>query len=395
MTSAGGGDATDAVGGGRGTAHVRRPSPPPSTAGRRGVKPTLPRIASPREAQARRRRSATRTCGRRSRVLAGLPASLRARVRVRRRPAGPQVSLDLDDGLEVELGDTSAWWPRCSPLRAVLAGLRRAGTRPRPSSTCRSRTGRWAGRASRRSRDSVPRRPSPAPHGPPRLTLSPRRQYARPSAPVRSRVQGFRRENACKVGFRGTTSGAGGRRTLECRLRSSAAADGECRPRQEAGQMIDGSANYLAVIKVVGVGGGGTNAVNRMVDAGLRGVEFIAVNTDAQALQMCDADVKIHIGSKITRGLGRRRQPDDRLPGRHGEQGRAARRPQGRRHGVRHGGQGRRHRHRCGARHRRAGQGARRPHRGRRHAAVRASRASAARARPRTASRACARRSTR
>jgi len=68
--------------------------------------------------------------------------------------------------------------------------------------------------------------------------------------------------------------------------------------------MIDGSANYLAVIKVAGVGGGGTNAVNRMVDAGLRGVEFIAVNTDAQALLMCDADVKIHIGSKITRGLG-------------------------------------------------------------------------------------------
>jgi cell division protein FtsZ len=58
------------------------------------------------------------------------------------------------------------------------------------------------------------------------------------------------------------------------------------------------------VIKVVGVGGGGTNAVNRMVDAGLTGVEFIAVNTDAQALLMCDADVKIHIGSKATRGLG-------------------------------------------------------------------------------------------
>src|SRR3989442_1940719 len=62
--------------------------------------------------------------------------------------------------------------------------------------------------------------------------------------------------------------------------------------------------NYLAVIKVVGVGGGGTNAVNRMVDAGLAGVEFIAVNTDAQALMMCDADLKIHIGSKATRGLG-------------------------------------------------------------------------------------------
>src|SRR5438067_3861793 len=68
--------------------------------------------------------------------------------------------------------------------------------------------------------------------------------------------------------------------------------------------MRDQSGNYLAVIKVVGVGGGGTNAVNRMVDAGLHGVEFIAVNTDAQALLMCEADVKIHIGAQATRGLG-------------------------------------------------------------------------------------------
>ena len=68
--------------------------------------------------------------------------------------------------------------------------------------------------------------------------------------------------------------------------------------------MRDQTGNYLAVIKVVGVGGGGTNAVNRMVDARLSGVEFIAVNTDAQALAMCDADVKIHIGAKATRGLG-------------------------------------------------------------------------------------------
>src|SRR5436853_2997031 len=66
----------------------------------------------------------------------------------------------------------------------------------------------------------------------------------------------------------------------------------------------DQSGNFLAVIKVVGVGGGGTNAANLMVDAGLSGVEFIAVNTDAQALLMCDADVKIHIGSEATRGLG-------------------------------------------------------------------------------------------
>src|SRR6187401_1875117 len=64
------------------------------------------------------------------------------------------------------------------------------------------------------------------------------------------------------------------------------------------------SGTYLAVIKVVGVGGGGTNAVNRMVDAGLRGVEFIAANTDAQALQMCDADIKLNIGHNLTKGLG-------------------------------------------------------------------------------------------
>jgi cell division protein FtsZ len=68
--------------------------------------------------------------------------------------------------------------------------------------------------------------------------------------------------------------------------------------------------SYYAVIKVVGVGGGGTNAVNRMVDAGLKGVEFIAVNTDAQALQMCDADVKLQIGSNLTRGLGAGANPD-------------------------------------------------------------------------------------
>ncbi len=62
--------------------------------------------------------------------------------------------------------------------------------------------------------------------------------------------------------------------------------------------------SYLAVIKVVGIGGGGSNAVSRMVEAGVSGVEFVAVNTDAQALLMTDADVKIHIGSKATRGLG-------------------------------------------------------------------------------------------
>ena len=68
--------------------------------------------------------------------------------------------------------------------------------------------------------------------------------------------------------------------------------------------------NYLAVIKVIGVGGGGVNAVNRMIDAGLRGVEFIAVNTDAQALLMSDADVKLDIGRELTRGLGAGSDPE-------------------------------------------------------------------------------------
>ena len=70
------------------------------------------------------------------------------------------------------------------------------------------------------------------------------------------------------------------------------------------------SGSYLAVIKVVGVGGGGTNAVNRMVDAGLRGVEFISCNTDAQALAMCDADIKLNIGHELTKGLGAGANPD-------------------------------------------------------------------------------------
>jgi cell division protein FtsZ len=68
--------------------------------------------------------------------------------------------------------------------------------------------------------------------------------------------------------------------------------------------------NYLAVIKVVGIGGGGVNAVNRMIEEGLRGVEFIAINTDAQALLMSDADVKLDVGRELTRGLGAGANPD-------------------------------------------------------------------------------------
>jgi cell division protein FtsZ len=68
--------------------------------------------------------------------------------------------------------------------------------------------------------------------------------------------------------------------------------------------------NYLAVIKVVGIGGGGVNAINRMIEVGLRGVEFIAINTDAQALLMSDADVKLDIGRELTRGLGAGADPE-------------------------------------------------------------------------------------
>jgi len=73
---------------------------------------------------------------------------------------------------------------------------------------------------------------------------------------------------------------------------------------------VAGQTNYLAVIKVVGVGGGGVNAVNRMIDRGLRGVEFIAINTDAQALLLSDADVKLDIGRDLTRGLGAGADPE-------------------------------------------------------------------------------------
>lgn len=72
----------------------------------------------------------------------------------------------------------------------------------------------------------------------------------------------------------------------------------------------DTLSNYLAVIKVVGVGGGGTNAVNRMIEEGIRGVEFVAINTDAQALAISDADIKVHIGTDITKGLGAGANPE-------------------------------------------------------------------------------------
>ena len=75
-------------------------------------------------------------------------------------------------------------------------------------------------------------------------------------------------------------------------------------PSEREASVVAAPQNYLAVIKVVGIGGGGVNAVNRMIEVGLKGVEFIAINTDAQALLMSDADVKLDVGRELTRGLG-------------------------------------------------------------------------------------------
>src|SRR2546430_2632526 len=83
---------------------------------------------------------------------------------------------------------------------------------------------------------------------------------------------------------------------------------GHCRSRRW--DMAMGLQNYLAVIKVAGIGGGGGNAVNRMIEPGLKGVEFIAINPDAQALLMSDADVKLDIGRNLTRGLGAGADPE-------------------------------------------------------------------------------------
>ena len=94
-------------------------------------------------------------------------------------------------------------------------------------------------------------------------------------------------------------------------MRRTAPPREHARPKdQESSAAVAAPENYLAVIKVVGIGGGGCNAVNRMIEAGLRGVEFIAVNTDAQALLMSDADVKLDIGRDLTRGLGAGAAPD-------------------------------------------------------------------------------------
>jgi cell division protein FtsZ len=97
---------------------------------------------------------------------------------------------------------------------------------------------------------------------------------------------------------------------INTHLINTQSADREPDPSSERQAVMAAAQNYLAIIKVVGIGGGGVNAVNRMIDVGLRGVEFIAINTDAQALLMSDADVKLDIGRELTRGLGAGADPE-------------------------------------------------------------------------------------
>ena len=135
--------------------------------------------------------------------------------------------------------------------------------------------------------------------------------------------------------------------------------------------MSNQSGSYLAVIKVVGVGGGGSNAVSRMVEAGMSGVEFVAVNTDAQALLMTEADVKIHIGSQATRGLGAGADPKMGLAAAQESRDELKEALEGRGHDLRHRRRGRRHGHRRRAGRRGDRARARRSDGRRRHQAVR------------------------
>lgn len=107
---------------------------------------------------------------------------------------------------------------------------------------------------------------------------------------------------------RGTTQG--GARDLWVAVGGVAADAGVVRGRKAASQMSEAAQSFIAVIKVIGIGGGGVNAVNRMIDSELRGVEFVAVNTDAQALLLSEADLKLDIGRQLTRGLGAGSDPE-------------------------------------------------------------------------------------
>ena len=213
----------------------------------------------------------------------------------------------------------------------------------------------------RRGRGAAPRRrrcPSPPPRQPRRAAPRPSRSRRGPRSPPSARRPAPEPDEPPRlraVPDPGDPGEAGD---------GSAAAPGSLRARGEASA-------YLASIRVVGVGGGGLNALQRMIDADIHGVEFVAINTDAQQLAMSDANVKLQIGRELTSGLGSGADSATRPQGRRGldrpaAPGAARIRPR-----VRDRGRGRRHRHRRRARDRQGRARARRAHRRHRHDAVR------------------------
>ena len=249
---------------------------------------------------------------------------------------------------------------RSAPRRARAEPSRRPSTRGRGRARRDRRArprlrdaSRRAARPSSRARaarlERGPRRPSPT-RCPPRPPRAPRRATSR---------------------------------RCSSRRRSSTA----CRRRR--------APRYIAAIRVVGVGGAGLNAIHRMIDAGIAQVDFVAVNTDRQALAISDAPTKISIGEGADAGSRLRRRSGDRSCGRRGGDGPAARGAPRLRHGLRHGRRGRRHGHRRCARGRADRARARRAHRRDRDDAVPVRGHAPAGARPRAASRSSGPRATR
>ena len=348
------------------------PTPAPSSSVRRrpgagGSPAAAHRRLRPRTAGVRRDRQGGRRDARRDRRPAAVAAASADRGAGRRRPAHPP--LHRRSGDHVGRLRAHARQDGRPPHRAQE--VRGRGQDLHPGGRVDPRQDLAKQCSSRRSSDGrgslqAVVEPEPSDGPPPGLFDTPRgRGYGRskvgsPSRPTEMAVSTATKNQATPDSASGSTSntqaGLEGSPGV-----STASLDHDRR----VSTMIDASANYLAVIKVVGVGGGGANAVNRMIDAGLRGVEFIAVNTDVQALDGVTADRQAHHRHQDHR-RPRRRRPTPTIGYAGGEESerRATRGAQRRGHGLHHRRHGRRHRHRRGPRHRRDRQGGWRADRG-------------------------------
>src|SRR3954471_15311428 len=270
----------------------RLPSHPP--------RPRRPR--APRSGRTPRRPLLPRICAR-ARDLAG------AARRAARAPA------DLATGEHRDRRRFGARWGG-RRARGAFAGGPRRQRAPRPGRVrpCARRPDH--ARPPRRTRAPARRAGRPAPedrHRPRHRPLARRPLGRRPHVPGHRRPRTARRRpqpSTRRLRLRVVRVDSGITGAYPRRRHSSAAPTLHQSLRRGSPKHMSQTGNYLAVLKVVGVGGGGTNAVNRMVDAGLSGVEFIAVNTDAQALLMADADIKIQVGAEATRGLGAGADPE-------------------------------------------------------------------------------------